>query len=169
MNRILLTGRMTTAAELRQTPNGKTVTSFGLAVDRQFRNAQGEKETDFINIVLWGKQAEFAANYCGKGKLIAIDGTLQIRKYVDKDGNNRTVAEVIGDRIEGLDRATPENGGQYQNNQGGYQNNNTGGYVAPVRNQQQSAAPASAGNAGDWEMPGGVGEMGDINDPFDDQ
>ncbi|MEI6520526.1 MAG: single-stranded DNA-binding protein [bacterium] len=162
MNRIILTGRMTTDAELRQTANGKMVTNFNIAVDRQFRNAQGEKETDFITVVLWEKSAEFVSKYCGKGRLIAVEGRLEIRKYQDKDGNNRIAPEVIGDRVEGLDRAQQDGGGggQYQN-----QNQNNG-YTAP-RNAPPppTTNQAAATNTGDWEMP----PIDNINDPFDDQ
>ncbi len=161
MNRIILTGRMTTDAELRTTSSGKVVTSFNIAVDRQFRNSQGEKEVDFITIVLWEKSADFVSKYCGKGRLIAVEGRLEIRKYQDKDGNNRIAAEVIGDRVEGLDRAPQDGGGSGQ-----YQQNN--GYVAPRNSAPSNNAPAPqapSSGAPEWEMP----SMDNISDPFEDQ
>ncbi len=158
MNRVVLTGRMTTDAELKQTSSGKTVTNFTIAVDRQFKNPQGEKETDFINLVLWEKSADFASKYCGKGRLIAVEGRLEIRKYVDKEGNNRIAPEVICDRIEGLERAQPDGGGQQ------YQQNNNNGYAAPAP-RKSAPAQAPTQNAADWEMP----NMDNISDPFDDQ
>lgn len=79
LNRIVLIGRLTRDPELRYTPNGVAVATFTLAVDRQFTNSQGERETDFINIVTWRGLAENCANYLKKGRLAAADGRLQIR------------------------------------------------------------------------------------------
>jgi single-strand DNA-binding protein len=80
------------------------VANFTLAVDRQRPNSQGEREADFIRIVVWGKQAETCSNYLGKGRLVAVDGRLQISKYQDKDGQNRTSAEVVAENVRFLDR-----------------------------------------------------------------
>jgi single-strand DNA-binding protein len=102
LNRIVLIGRLTKDPELRYTPNGKAVASFTLAVDRQFKNQQGEKEADFINIVVWGVQAEHCANYLSKGKLAAVDGRLQIRSFDGQDGQKRWITEVIADNVRFL-------------------------------------------------------------------
>lgn len=102
MNVICLIGRLTKSPELRYTPNGKAVASFTLAVERPFRNAQGEREADFINIVVWGAQAESCANYLSKGKLAAADGRLQIRSFDGQDGQKRWVTEVIADNVRFL-------------------------------------------------------------------
>jgi single-strand DNA-binding protein len=75
-----------------------------MAVDRQFKSQGGERETDFINIVAWRKSAEFAANYLGKGRLVSVEGRLQIRQWTTQDGQRRTAAEVVADNIQGLDR-----------------------------------------------------------------
>lgn len=109
LNRIVLIGRLTKDPELRYTPNGKAVTGFTLAVDRPFKNQQGEKEADFINIVVWGQQAESCANYLSKGKLAAADGRLQIRSYDDKDGQRRWITEVVADTVRFL---SPKGEGQ---------------------------------------------------------
>lgn len=87
---------------MRYTPNGKAVASFTLAVDRPFKNKQGERETDFINIVVWGSQAENSANYLSKGKLAAVDGRLQIRSYEGQDGQRRWVTEAVADSVRFL-------------------------------------------------------------------
>jgi single-strand DNA-binding protein len=108
LNRIVLIGRLTKDPELRYTPNGKAVAGFTLAVDRPFKNSQGEREADFISIVVWGTQAEHCANYLSKGKLAAVDGRLQIRNYDDKDGQRRWVTEVIADNVRFL---SPKEGG----------------------------------------------------------
>lgn len=102
LNRIVLIGRLTKDPELRYTPNGKAVASFTLAVDRPFRNQQGEREADFINIVVWGAQAESCANYLSKGKLAAADGRLQIRSYEGQDGQKRWVTEVVAENVRFL-------------------------------------------------------------------
>ena len=102
LNRIVLIGRLTRDPELRYTQSGIPVTSFALAVDRSYKNAQGERETDFINIVVWRQQAENCANYLSKGKLAAVDGSLQLRSYTGNDGVKRTVAEVVADTVRFL-------------------------------------------------------------------
>jgi single-strand DNA-binding protein len=90
---------------MRYTPSGIPVCQFSIAVDRPVaRDAQGERETDWIDIVAWRERAEFAANYLGKGRLVAVEGRLQIRSWVAPDGTKRKAAEVVADRIQGLDR-----------------------------------------------------------------
>lgn len=102
MNRVILIGRLTRDPELRYTASGVAVASFSLAVDRQYKNGNGEKETDFINIVAWNKLGELCGEYLAKGKQVALEGRLQIRSYEDKDGIKRTVAEVVADSAQFL-------------------------------------------------------------------
>ena len=102
LNRIVLIGRLTRDPELRFTPNGRAVCSFTLAVDRPFTNQEGNREADFINIVVWNKPAENCAQYLGKGKLAAVDGRLQIRSYDGNDGQRRWVTEVIAEQVRFL-------------------------------------------------------------------
>jgi single-strand DNA-binding protein len=104
LNRVVLIGRLTRDPELKYTPNGVAVASFTLAVDRNWANAQGERETDFIPIVVWQKQAENCANYLSKGSLAAVDGRLQVRSYDGKDGQRRWVTEVIAENVRFLDK-----------------------------------------------------------------
>lgn len=104
MNHIVLIGRLTRDPELRYTPNGVAVANFDLAVDRPTTNQQGERETDFIRIVVWQKQAEHCANYLKKGRLVGVEGRLQIRNYETQDGQKRRVAEVIANFVQFLDR-----------------------------------------------------------------
>ena len=99
LNRIILIGRLTRDPELRFTPNGKAVCSFTLAVDRPFAGADGSREADFINIVVWNKPAESCAQYLSKGKMAAVDGRLQIRAYDDSKGERRWVTEVIAESV----------------------------------------------------------------------
>ncbi|HYH04392.1 MAG TPA: single-stranded DNA-binding protein [Bacillota bacterium] len=104
MNHIVLIGRLTRDPELRYTPNGVAVTNFDLAVDRPTPNQAGEREADFIRIIAWQKQAELCANYLKKGRLVAVEGRLQIRSYEAQDGQKRRVAEVVTNQVQFLDR-----------------------------------------------------------------
>ena len=99
LNRIIIMGRMTKDPELRHTPSGIAVTSFTLAVDRDFKGQNGEKETDFIDVVAWRNTAEFASKYFSKGRMVIVEGRLQNREWKDKDGNKRRSAEVYADSI----------------------------------------------------------------------
>lgn len=102
LNRIVLIGRLTADPQLRYTQNGTAVTTFRLAVDRGRPNQQGERETDFIDIVTWQKLAETCANNLNKGRLVAVDGRLQIREY-EYEGQRRRAAEVVADTVRFLD------------------------------------------------------------------
>jgi len=99
LNRIIIMGRLTKDPELRRTQSGVSVTSFTLAVDRDFKDANGNRETDFIDVVAWRQTAEFAAKFFSKGRMAVADGHLQMRDWQDKDGNKRRSAEVIADSI----------------------------------------------------------------------
>src|SRR5690625_4794960 len=89
MNRAVLVGRLTRDPDLRYTPNGVAVANFTLAVNRPFTNQQGERDADFINCVVWRRQAENLANYMKKGSMVGVDGRIQTRTYEDQDGKNR--------------------------------------------------------------------------------
>lgn len=97
LNNVILMGRMTADAELKATQGGKYVTSFSIAVERDY-SQNGERQADFLNLVAWGKTAEFITNYFGKGDMIAVIGSLQTRNYEDKNGNKRTATEVRVDK-----------------------------------------------------------------------
>lgn len=102
LNRVILIGRLTRDPELRYTANGSAVANFTLAVDRNFKNSQGERETDFIVVIAWRQLGERCSTYLSKGKLAAVDGRLQIRSYETQDGQKRTVAEVIAEDVRFL-------------------------------------------------------------------
>lgn len=104
LNRAILIGRLTKDPELRYTPSGVAVASFTLAVGRNFTNQQGEREADFIPIVVWRKQAENCANYIGKGSLVAVEGRIQVRTYEGKDGQRRWATEIVADNVRFLDK-----------------------------------------------------------------
>lgn len=99
LNHIGIMGRLTHDPELRRTASSTPVTSFSLAVERDFKNADGTKETDFIDVVAWRGTAEFAAKYFTKGRMVVVDGRLQTRKWTDKDGNKRTATEINADHL----------------------------------------------------------------------
>jgi len=111
LNKAILIGRLCRDPELRYTTNGVAVAGFTLAVDRSFTNAQGKKETDFIPIVTWQKLAETCANYLKKGRLVAVDGRLQIRSYDAADGQKKQVAEIVAEAVQFLDRAKEADAG----------------------------------------------------------
>ena len=101
MNHVTLIGRITKTPELKTTQSNIAVTTFNLAVDRQYKDESGEKQTDFFTIVAWRKTAELVAQYCEKGSLIAVDGKLATRQY-DTDSGTKYVVEVVADQIEFL-------------------------------------------------------------------
>lgn len=98
LNLVALMGRLTDEPELRHTANGIPVVSFTLAVERRFKTGE-ERTADFINIVAWRQSAEFVSKYFRKGQLVAVDGSIQTRRYQDKDGNNRTAFEVVANNV----------------------------------------------------------------------
>jgi len=104
LNRIILIGRLVADPEIRFTQTGVSVANFRIAVDRNFKSATGEKETDFINIVAWRKLAELVGEYVKKGRLIAVEGSLHQRSYQTREGENRTTYEVQADNVQFLDR-----------------------------------------------------------------
>ena len=99
MNNVSLVGRLTKDPELRTVSTGNTTCSFSVAVSRQFTNANGERETDFINCVIWGKQAENLCKYCTKGSLIGVTGRIQTRNYEAQDGRKVYVTEVAATNV----------------------------------------------------------------------
>jgi len=102
VNRVILIGRLVDAPTLRYVGNGKAVADFRLAVDRPYKNRDGERQTDFINIVAWGKQAENCANYLDKGRQVAVDGRLEISRWQDQQGNNRYTPQVVAQSVQFL-------------------------------------------------------------------
>ena len=155
INRVVLVGRLTRDPEIRYTPSGVAMATMGIAVDKnQSRENQreGEPTADFFNVVAWRHSAEFASNYLNKGRLVAIDGKLQQRSWVDQQGQKRSVVEVVADRLQGLDRREDGEGG------GGGGGPRTGG--GPAR---------GGGNAPADDFGGSDFGPDDFQDPFADQ
>ena len=116
MNKVVLIGRLTRDPELRYTGSNTAVATFSLAVNRNFTNQQGEREADFINIVVWRKQAENVKNYLSQGSQVAIEGRIQTRSYDDNNGQKRYVTEVVADNVEFLSSKNSSNSSNGGNN-----------------------------------------------------
>lgn len=115
INRVVLVGRLTADPQLRTTPGGKNVTNFTIAVPKRIKPNDGSPEADFFSVQCWGSTAEFVANYLSKGRLVAVDGRLQSRKYVASDGSNREIVEIVAGAVQGLDRPRePDTSGSTQ-------------------------------------------------------
>ena len=133
INNVTIIGRTTKDIELRATSSGTNNASFSLAVERNFKNANGEKETDFINCVAWRKTAEIVAQYAPKGSLIGVRGRIQTRNYENNQGVRVYVTEVVADEVQLIDTRNNNQGANANN----YQNNeNNGGFNG---GQQQSS------------------------------
>lgn len=118
LNQVVLIGRLTDSPELRYTPNGVAIAKFTLAVERPFKSQSGEREVDFIDIVVWRRQAELAANHLDKGRLVAVEGRLQVRSYDVQDGSKRKAYEVVADSIQYLDKPKDGQAQQPEQEQG---------------------------------------------------
>ncbi len=134
LNKIILMGRMVADPDLRRTASGTPVATFSIAVDRDFKSENGEKETDFIDIVAWRNTAEFVSKYFTKGRMAVVSGRLQIRTWTDKEGNKRRSAEVVADNVYFGDSKSESSNG---NNIPNYAPSNchgktNGGYTAPT-------------------------------------
>lgn len=103
MNKVMLIGRLTAKPELKYTGSNLPFARFSVAVNRTFSNAQGQRETDFINVVVWRKQAENVCNFLDKGSLVSVEGRIQTGSYDDKDGNKRYTMEVVADSVQFLE------------------------------------------------------------------
>ncbi|MBY5033520.1 single-stranded DNA-binding protein [Streptococcus gallolyticus] len=158
INNVVLVGRMTRDAELRYTPSNQAVATFTLAVNRQFKNQNGEREADFINVVIWRQQAENLANWAKKGALIGITGRIQTRNYENQQGQRVYVTEVVADNFQLLESRTAREG-----QGGGYSagNSYSGGndYNSPYQAPAQSTP-----NFAREESPFGTTNPMDISD-----
>ena len=112
MNRVCLVGRITKDLELRYTTTNVATTRFNIAINRQFKDADGERKTDFIPVQCWRKQAENVCNYLNKGSLVSIEGRIQTEKYTDKDGNNRNTWSVVADNVTFLESKNAQKNGK---------------------------------------------------------
>ena len=150
LNRAILMGRLVADPELRQTPNGVSVCSFRIAVDRNYSGRNGERQTDFLDIVAWRNTAEFVSRYFNKGKMIIVEGSIQSRSYEDKNGNKRTAVEVVADNcMFGESKSASQ------------------GYAAAAPAAPAAPAPAPAAPAVSYSS-GDVGDFSEIDGDSDD-
>ncbi|MBU8908181.1 single-stranded DNA-binding protein [Desertibacillus haloalkaliphilus] len=143
INRVCLVGRLTKDPELKYTPNGVAVANFVLAVNRPFSNQQGERDADFIQIVVWRKQAENAAQFLKKGNLAGVDGRIQTRSYENNEGRRVFVVEVVAESVQFLE-PKGSNGQHGNNNQGG---------LSPSGNHDPFANSGGPIDIGDADLP----------------
>lgn len=104
INRVVLLGRLTRDPELRTTGSGKSVCDFSIAVNKRIKPSDGSSDADFFRVSCWEKTAEYVSNYLTKGRMVAVDGRLQSRKYTGSDGVSREVVEVVAESVQGVDR-----------------------------------------------------------------
>ena len=114
LNHIVLMGRLTKDPELRRTTSGVPVSTFRIAVDRDFSGNGGEKQADFVDIVAWRNTAEFVSKHFSKGRMAVVSGRLQMREWTDKEGHRRINAEVVADNVYFGDSKKSEGGGDYE-------------------------------------------------------
>lgn len=135
INRVVLVGRLTHDPELKTTNAGKSVCTFSVAVQKRNKPQDGSPDADFFRVTAWEKTADFIVNYLTKGRLIAVDGRLQSRKFTASDGSNREVVEVVAESVQSLERPREDGGG------------NGGGHAA----QGSRPAPAPAGGVDEYD------------------
>lgn len=158
INNVVLVGRMTRDAELRYTPSNQAVATFTLAVNRQFKNQNGEREADFINVVIWRQQAENLANWAKKGALIGITGRIQTRNYENQQGQRVYVTEVVADNFQLLESRTAREG-----QGGGYNAGNSYSGGNDYNSSYQTPAQSTPNFARE-ESPFGTTNPMDISD-----
>lgn len=137
LNHLVLQGRLGSDVELRTTPSGVEVATVNLAVDRDVKDKDGSRKTDWITVVAWRQRAIFLSRYFTKGRMAVVEGRLQIRDYTDRNGNKRTAAEVVADNVYFGDSKRDAEGGGY------------GGYAAP----QQPGDGFAELDDNDYELP----------------
>ncbi|MEY8442157.1 single-stranded DNA-binding protein [Lactobacillaceae bacterium 24-114] len=169
INRAVLTGRLTKDPELRYTTSGTAVVSFTLAVDRQFRNQNGDRDADFINCVIWRKSAENFSNFTHKGSLVGIEGRIQTRNYENQQGNRVYVTEVVVDNFALLEPRQQNGGNQQPFGQGQPQYNNAQpqfGNNAPQANSSNDFENSQPSQPDNIQFPenGNDGQSIDLSD-----
>lgn len=141
LNRAILMGRLVADPELRHTQNNVAVTTFRIAVDRNYTPKGAERQTDFINIVAWRNTADFVSRYFHKGQLVALEGSIQTRSYTDNQGNNRTAFEVVADQVYFAESRNSSS-----------QNPSTASFAPPPAfDEPPKGASFSVGDIGDFE------------------
>lgn len=144
LNKVILVGRVTADPQVRSTPGGQSVTTIGVATNRTWTDKQGQKQeqTEFHNVVLWGRTAEIAGQYLTKGAMVLIEGRLQTRSWTDKQGQQRKTTEVMAERMQLGPRAANAGGGGGGNWQGGSRSSGPSAAASPAGGADADAAPS---------------------------
>lgn len=142
MNKVILIGRLTRDPELRYTPSELAITEFSLAVDRRFKNAQGEKSTDFFRCKAFKQTAEFVNNYLKKGNLVAVEGRIELNEFTGQDGVKKYFTDIVCDQVQSLTSRSESGGG---GDTGGYAAAPPAAAPAPMRSNPPAAQPSSGG------------------------
>lgn len=157
LNCAVIMGRLVADPELRTTPNGISVTSFCVAVDRSFVKAGEERKADFINVVAWRQTADFVTRYFHKGSMIAVQGSIQTRSYEDKNGNKRTAVEIVADNVSFCGSKFEQGGGnRYEAQQPAapsYQSGDSGSFSVLPSNDDNDGMPFGGASDEDDGLP----------------
>lgn len=157
LNCAVIMGRLVADPELRTTPNGISVTSFCVAVDRSFVKAGEERKADFINVVAWRQTADFVTRYFHKGSMIAVQGSIQTRSYEDKNGNKRTAVEIVADNVSFCGSKSEQGGGnRYEAQQAAapsYQSGDSGSFSVLPSNDDNDGMPFGGASDEDDGLP----------------
>lgn len=169
INTVVLVGRLTKDPELKYTQSGIAVTRFTLAVNRPFKNKEGNNDADFVNCVAWRKQAENTANYLKKGSLTGIEGRIQTSNFEGKDGNRVFMTEVVADSVQFLEPRNNNSNNASSNQSNSSQqssNTNTPNPQQNAQNRQQPTPQANQGSDDPFNTQGGQFEVDDSDLPF---
>lgn len=167
INRVVLVGRLTKDVELRYTGSGTAVATFTVAVNRQFTNAQGEREADFVQCVIWRKSAENFANFTHKGSLVGVDGRIQTRSYDNQQGQRVYVTEVVVDTFSLLEPKGSSTGSSSSNSSHPTNSGSSNNYSAPQNNQSQGQNnPADSATNDPFANTGEPIDISDDDLPF---
>lgn len=157
LNCAVIMGRLVADPELRTTPNGISVTSFCVAVDRSFVKAGEERKADFINVVAWRQTADFVTRYFHKGSMIAVQGSIQTRSYEDKNGNKRTAVEIVADNVSFCGSKSEQGGGNRYEAQRpaapSYQSGDSGSFSVLPSNDDNDGMPFGGASDEDDGLP----------------
>lgn len=164
INRVVLVGRLTRDVDLRYTSSGAAVGTFSIAVNRQFTNANGDREADFINCVIWRKSAENFANFTKKGSLVGVDGRLQTRNYENQQGQRVYVTEVVVDNFSLLESRTTTEQRQGDGASQNFNNNQSNGSQQSGFTSPQQTGNAPAANNTQADPFANNGQAIDISD-----
>ena len=164
LNKAILMGRLTRDPELRHTQSNMAVCSFSLAIDRGRKDQNGERQTDFIDCVAWGRQAEFVAQWFTKGSMAIVVGRIQSRRWQDQNGNNRTAIEIVASNINFVTPKSQNPAGETKKSRDAYNAGNQGGFGGYDNGSQMRPEPAASQVAPAFDLPAGDSDFQELAD-----